>query len=131
MKEVCVACANALLSQPAQAGSRVVLRVAFARSLVGSGVKENVAILRNEQHEQSVDEAQYLAVVVLCAQLSRAQLLTQGVVCGMGKETTSQGCDGFLDAIAQLIERACALFMRGTRPFLQPALFRLFGFHAR
>src|SRR5260370_23659070 len=49
----------------------------------------------------------------------------------MSEETTSKGCDGFLDAIAQLIERTCALFMSGTRPFLQPAPCGFFSLHSR
>src|SRR6266567_9631424 len=49
----------------------------------------------------------------------------------MREETTAKGCNCLLDAIAQLIERARTLLMSGPRPFLQPALFRLFGLHAR
>ncbi len=49
----------------------------------------------------------------------------------MREETTAKGCDSFLDAIAQLIERARALLMSGPRPFLHPALSRLFGLHSR
>src|SRR6266566_1977669 len=49
----------------------------------------------------------------------------------MREETTAKGCNCLLDAIAQLIERARTLLMSGPRPFLQPALFRLFSLHAR
>src|SRR6266571_5528571 len=49
----------------------------------------------------------------------------------MREETTPKSCNRFLDAIAQLIERPRALLVSRPRPFLQPALFRLFGLHSR
>src|SRR6266536_1574385 len=49
----------------------------------------------------------------------------------MREKTTTKVCNCLLDAIAQLIQCARALLVSRPRPFLQPALFRLFGLYAR
>src|SRR6266566_1568708 len=66
VEQIGVAGANTLFSQSPQTRSRIVQRIAFASNKVSIRVKEDVAILRDEQHEQPIDKAQYLAVVVLC-----------------------------------------------------------------
>ena len=66
MEKISVARANALFGKSTQTRGRVVLRVAFATNEISIWVKEDVAVLCDEQHKQPVDKAQYLAIVILC-----------------------------------------------------------------
>src|SRR5947209_20428014 len=94
-------------------------------------MNEDVAIFRDEQDDQAIDQAQELAVVVLLVQLSRTKMLAQRVIGRVRQEAASQGGDGPLDAAAQLFERARPLLLGCARPLLQPARFWAFGLHAR
>src|SRR2546425_2998710 len=49
----------------------------------------------------------------------------------MSEETTPQGGDSLLDAVAQLIERPRALLLGSTRPLFKPECFRTFGLYSR
>src|SRR6266568_4940027 len=131
MKEVGMARADTLLRQLAQPGRRVIAGVALSRQRVGVGMKEDIAVFGDEHDEQSIDQAQQLAVVILRAQRAGAQLFTEGMIGRMSQEATTQSRDGFLDAVTQLFERTGALLVGGMRPLLQPALGGSFGLHSR
>ena len=94
-------------------------------------MKEDLAVLRHEEHDQAVDEAQHLAVVVLLAQCSRAQFLPEKAVGRVRQETAAQGGNGLLDTVTQLVKRACSLLEGCARPLLQPALGWPLRLHAR
>src|SRR6266700_7332014 len=130
-KKVGVARAAALFRQSTQPRRCIVAGVAFASHRVGLWVKEDTAIFRHKEHDQAVNEAQDLAVVVLGGERARAQLFAQSVVRRVGQETAAEGRDGLLHAIAQLVERAGTLFVRGARPLLQPARLRALGLYPR
>ena len=123
--------ADALFRQLPQSRRRVVCAVALAFNLASGGMEEDLAVLRHEEHDQPVDEAQYLPVVVLLVQSSGAQLFPERSIGGVRQEAAAQRGNGLFNAIAQLVERARSLFKGCARPLLQPAFGGSLRLHAR
>src|SRR2546429_8347823 len=61
VEKIGVARANAPFRQSPQTSGRIVQRIAFASNKVSMGMKEDVAVLRYKQNDQTGYKAQYLA----------------------------------------------------------------------
>ena len=114
-------------------GGGLVFQLAVLYSRGGARPQQQLAVLGGEQEDQPVDQPQQLTVIVLTAQLARAQPGLKRGVGRVGQEAAAQGGDRGLHAIAQPIQRASALLLGRLRPDLQPATFRfsLLALHPR
>jgi hypothetical protein len=81
-----VAGTDPLLRHTPQLAGGVVARVAVSGGDFRLGVQQESPILSDKEEEQTVDEPEELAVIVLGIELSRTELLSQLVVGPVGEE---------------------------------------------
>src|SRR5712692_7070001 len=108
--------AETLLSQPPQPGSGIIQSVVQAGGFIRIRLEKDVAILGNEEHNQPIDDAQDLAIVILRVELSSSEPVAQRGVGWMGKEAAAKGGNGLCNAIAQVVEHTRALLLSRARP---------------
>src|SRR5687768_9572829 len=106
----------------AQALGRVVFEVAFANRFIGDRVEKQITIFSDKEEQQAIDDAQELAIVVLSIETAVGQLVAEVAVGWVFEKAESKGGDGFFNAIAELIEGACALILGNLHPFFEPAV---------
>ena len=113
---------QAAVGQGAQALYRVEFLIAAAGDLVGVRREQQVAALGDQQKQQSVDQAQQLAQIVVAAQVAFPQSGAQGGVVAMGQKPLSQGFDGFFHPPPKAVQGAGAFRGGLVGPLLQEAL---------
>src|SRR5438309_2092154 len=82
---------------------RVVHEVPLACLRGGGRVEEGIAVLRDEEEEQAVDEAEQLAVVVLCIELARLQCCLELAIMWVREEAAAECGDRLLDTCSQCV----------------------------
>ncbi len=111
---------SAVLKQPSQPGDAVVLAIDGIRT-------QQPAVLRHEQKEEAVHQAQELAVEILSADTlitsaSRRDTVAQLVIDWMPQETAGEALDAFLHPVAEVFAYAAALLDGVSIGFLQQAV---------
>ncbi|MCC6129686.1 MAG: hypothetical protein IT186_07130 [Acidobacteria bacterium] len=95
------------------------------------GQQKQITILGHEEEEQSIHNAQELAVVLLAIELAVAEGTAEAMIRRMGEETLAESADRFLDATTKLVKGTDALFAGDLGPLLQPTGGGLLALEAR
>src|SRR5687768_13375735 len=98
MPKIAVGAAGPHAREAAQARGGEVRGIPLPALRRTGGVEEEVAVLGDEREEQTVDEAQQRAVVVVPADVTAPQSLEEPAVGGVDEEAGAQGTERTLDA---------------------------------
>ena len=116
-----------------QTGDGVELAIAAAALDASFGVvhqMQKVAILGDQQEQQTVDDAQNLLVKFLCAQPTSAQFFEQNSVGAIGDQSCPQNSDSLFDSRVKVVEGAQCFALGRFFPAFQPVLISRFAFES-